>query len=145
MFCCDFLHHFEVLCLITKGVYGMQDLYSQSILENKTRSLCDTSARDGFMFSIFHSMPLRSFPVVLFALLYSQELALQLPPISFAIQMREMRVRQNTWVFWVFKVQANLCRNIHFSLKQRTAAIHRMLRKGGRKQSSATSWIYVTT
>ena len=55
----------------------MQDLYYQSISDKKTRSLRDKSAQNGLpIFSIFHSLSLRSFPAVLLALLCSQELAL---------------------------------------------------------------------
>ena len=61
------------------------------------------------MFSIFLSLFLRSLPVVLFALLCSKGLALQISPISLARRLREMGVRINTWAF---KVQANLCRNM---------------------------------
>ena len=75
------------------------------------------------MFCIIHSLPLRSFQVGLLALLCSQELALQSPPFSLAREMREMRVRKSNWVFRVFKVQGNLCQNMHASLEQRTAAI----------------------
>ena len=94
MFCCDFLDYFEVICSVTKGVYGMQDLHCLSISNNKKRSLCDTSAQNGLPLawlhvSIFHSLSLRSFPDVLLVLLCSQELALQLPPYSLARQINE--------------------------------------------------------
>ena len=86
MFGCGFLNYFEVLCSVTKGVCGMQDLYCLSISENKTRSSCDTNAQDGLpMASCFPSFipcPYGLFPSFCwFCFAHTQELALQLKGI----------------------------------------------------------------